>query len=207
MAALVERSPCAASRGGSTTNLSRSIVSGRPPAATAPLSSVAMRRWKSTKIFMKPLALSRKRAALSQLRRLVKNATMLGDGVAIGHAGDIVGDGARPALLVFGGCRDLRPFWRHPFRVSEEGFKEPPNDAIGRFALPRNARVSVHVGEEKALDIGLGRGNGRRKADERAARRAHVLDRLNAGGGDARAALDDRILNQARNETADKLMD
>src|SRR5271170_2061122 len=177
MAAFVDRWPWAASRGGSTTKRVKSIVFGRPPAAMTSWSNVATRRWKSAKIFMN-LPLATKRAALSQVRRIVKDAPVLGERIAIGHPRDIVRHGpsaarfTRRRLGAFGG---ERPFRRHSRGIREEGVKKPTHDFVGLFANAHHLGVAIHAGREEVLYVDLGVGEAWRKPDQGAPRRAHIL--------------------------------
>src|SRR5271157_5802841 len=106
MAALVERSPWAASRGGSTTKRPRSSPRGSSPAAIRFSSSRAMRDWKSAKMFIFLHAVDaprrlKERAPLSQVGSAVKKASVLGDREPVGHTGNVVGD--RPRRLALPG--------------------------------------------------------------------------------------------------------
>src|SRR5271157_1180232 len=107
MAALVDRSPCDGSRGGSTTNRPRSRLGGRLPVAIRFFTSAATRAWKSAKMFT--FHLSRKRGRLPQVRRAVKKTGVLVDRETVGHSCYIVGNRSR--ALALPGL--LRPGLRH----------------------------------------------------------------------------------------------
>src|SRR5271166_1116497 len=131
MAALVERSPCAASRGGSTTKRPRSKSRGSSPAATRFSSIAATRDWKSAKTFILP-SRSLRWARLTQLRRPVKKPGMFMDRKTVGHAGDVVGDGAGPFALP----RLRRPVAGHSRGIGQIGFEQPSHDGVRLVAHP-----------------------------------------------------------------------
>jgi hypothetical protein len=67
--------------------------------------------------------------ALLQIRGFVKKPAMLGDGIMVGHPGDVIADDAHPARFAgtcLGGGR--RPFGRHQIRCREKPEKKIPND-------------------------------------------------------------------------------
>src|SRR3984957_7141412 len=171
MAALVDRSPCAASRGGSTTKRVRSRSRGNSPAAIRFSSRLAMRDWKSAKRFMDPdlsdasqkAPARRKRGPLSQVETGVKKAGVFGDREPIGHAGDIVGDGPRPISL----ARLGRPLGGHGGGVTHISLEQAPHDRVRLFADPFNFRMVVHVSEEKGLDLAVRRLDGGGMPDKR----------------------------------------
>ena len=103
MAALQARSPCAASRGGDTSTLERSS-----PAGSAPSRLQRLQRFDDAALHQRvhvhtavpawavpaPRAVGRC-AGLTQFRGSVKQAPVLVDGVAVGHAGHEVGHHGR----------------------------------------------------------------------------------------------------------------
>jgi hypothetical protein len=71
---------------------------------------------------------------------------MLGDGITVGHSGDVIADDARPPSLA-GACPGggLRPFGRHRIRASEKPQKKIVNDQACLLANTDEALMPVHV--------------------------------------------------------------
>src|SRR5262249_45378108 len=121
MAALVAMSPCAASRGGSAVMAEKSSADGSSPAAcmafSAPSTSPVKGRWGFMGRGLLPI-----RRALSLIE--VEQPAMLVEGVAVGHAGDVIGDQAGPGRPL--GC--LRPL--PPRRRQAIGFGEQEPEQV-----------------------------------------------------------------------------
>ena len=100
IAAFVAASPWLGSRGGSTVTRDRSMPAGNAPAANQFIDRAADAREKlGENVFC-----NHERAArLTQFRGRVKEPAMLGKRVAVGHAGDEIGDAARPRGVVEAG--------------------------------------------------------------------------------------------------------
>ena len=100
-----------------------------------------------------------------------------------------------------------RPIGRHRSGLGGIGGEEPPHHGVGPLAHLRHLRMTIHVGEQKRLDFAVRGGDRRRKADQRSAGLLHVFEACRAGGGDARAAFGDDVLDEAGNDPARQLVD
>ena len=128
---------------------------------------------------------------------------MLGDREPVGHAGDIVGDGARAlAVLRLGG-----PFGRHGGRVAQVGVKQAPHDRVRLLADPFNVRMPVHAGDEKGLDIAIGRLDGGRLPDQRPPGGGDRFRTRDPRFGNPPPALADCVLDEPGDHAASQLMD
>src|SRR6185312_4385128 len=145
IAALEARSPWLASRGGSTMTRSRSASVS--PSKEAALTAAFTRPVKSLKIFMKenrltPSAVRHPAGArqLNQFRRLVKQAEVLRQRIAVGHAGDEIGDAAGGAVVIVASARP--PFGRQALGLRQVAGIELLDQPLGAphdVADPRNA--------------------------------------------------------------------
>ena len=123
---------------------------------------------------------------------------MLGDCKPIGHAagGDVVGDRPRSlTLLSLGG-----PVRRHGRRVGQIALEQAPHDRVGLFAHPPDVRMSVHMGEQKRLDVAVGRFDFGGMANEGSARGGDPLWTVDPQCGDPPPALADRVLDEASDD-------
>ena len=104
------------------------------------------------------------------------------DREAVGHAGDIVGDRARPVAR-----RGLRrPVRRHGRGIGHVGGEQAPDDRVGLVPHRLHGGMAVHVGEQESLDVPVGRLERRRLGDERPARGRDASRARDAGLGDRR---------------------
>ena len=98
------------------------------------------------------LASATERARLTQFRGRVKKPRMLGERIAVGHAGDEIGDAARAAGLI-GIGEALAPFRRQ--RAGDVGCsarKSARTTSAASSMTPHDARMAIHVRLQKALD-------------------------------------------------------
>src|SRR5439155_25083312 len=97
IAALVARSPCAGSRGGSTATRAKSSPAGRAASTTKPSSADNRTRRKSPKMLVM--------RNWSYRRVGIEQAAVLVEGESVGHAGQVVGHRARRLCLAAAGQR------------------------------------------------------------------------------------------------------
>src|SRR5580704_18962289 len=87
IAALVARSPCAGSRGGSTATRAKSSPAGNAPAATISSRADNRTRRKSPKMLLMRI---RSYGSVG-----IEQAAVLVEGESVGHAGEVIGDDPR----------------------------------------------------------------------------------------------------------------
>src|SRR3954471_23014340 len=169
IAALVAMSPCAASRGGSTTTRAWSIPAGSTPSAIN--ASLAARTLSSTtaKMFlgcsvMTTMLLGKRR--LTQFRGRVKKPGVLDQGVAVRHAGDEIGDAAHAAAAIMG-VDVLRPFRRQVGRLLHIVAEQIADHVLGLRHDAHDARVPIHARTEETLDGAIGLSHRCRKRPDR----------------------------------------
>src|SRR5204862_6034063 len=114
IAALVARSPCAGSRGGSTATRAKSRPAGRAPDATRSSSADNRTRRKSPKMLVMRVWSYRSVG--------IEQAAVLVEGESIGHAGQVIGDDARP--LGFAPAGQRAPFAGQAFGPGTEQLEQ-----------------------------------------------------------------------------------
>src|SRR5262249_21899953 len=158
MAALVAMSPCALSRGGSTTMRDWSIPAGSTPSATSAFVAARTLSRTAAKMFLSLIGSRR----LTQFRGRVKKPRVLDERVAIGHAGDEIGDVARARGRI-AAVDDLRPFRRHVVGLIPVVREQRANEALRVAHDAHDAIVAIHPRVKKALDGAVGLGHGGRE--------------------------------------------
>src|SRR5947209_8350188 len=118
IAALVARSPCAGSRGGSTATRPKSSPAGSTPSAARSSSAARTSRRKSPKTFVIGFW-SYRGVGIEQAAMLVERET-------VGHAGEIIGDDARALGRIAAGRR--APFAGQTFRLGKKQLKQLAHD-------------------------------------------------------------------------------
>src|SRR5205807_2948634 len=118
IAALVARSPCAGSRGGSIAMRPKSIPRGSAPASTISSSAARTSRRKSPKILL---------IVCSSYRRVgIEQPAMLVECESVGHAGEVIGDDPGGLGLFAAGQR--APLARQTFGFAKEQLKQLAHD-------------------------------------------------------------------------------
>ncbi len=152
------------------------IHGSKPRAVRGPISG--KRRWPGS-----PRGRGRKRAPNAN-RSDVKQSAVFQKRVAIGHPGNIVGNASQPP--VDGRAVKIAPpFLGHQVRVGCKPREEIPHDAVGLLPNRRDGPVPVHVGEEEALDVGIGLTHGGREGHHCLGR---LADRIGVGRSERREA-------------------
>src|SRR5579884_2361672 len=146
IAALVARSPCAGSRGGSTDTREKSRPAGRAPRVARSSSAPRTRRRKSPKILVMRAAYARQLC-----RRIdVEKPPMFAQRILVGHAREVVRDGAGGRRLARPGGQ-AAPLARQAVRVREEQPEQLADHALSFEAHTVDAVVAVHALEQKRL--------------------------------------------------------
>ena len=127
-----------------------------------------------------PKAREERVGAWPQLRRRAENPRVLDHGVAVGHAGDEIGDPHRTAGRV-GRIEASEPIRRQIAGVTVVG-EQPAHHLLRLVHDPHNAGMAVKPRIEEILDRAVGLSHRRREADHRPAGVAHRV-----GGSPARA--------------------
>ncbi|PAV72329.1 hypothetical protein WR25_08953 [Diploscapter pachys] len=126
------------------------------------------------------------------------------DGVAVGHAGDEVGDVAAAGGLFrrhVGG-----PFGTHRRGIVAIGGEQAADDTMRGIRRRELARVVIKVGVHEAFEVALLLAHRRREATQRLARCAHVIDGGDARRGDAPARFLDQVVDHHADLAAHQLM-
>src|SRR3546814_6600690 len=106
---------------------------------------------------------------------------MLDQGIAIGHAGDIVRDDARPSLRV-GDGRLALPLRRQRVGLGHEQIEQAPHDPPRLAGLAIDLVVPVDADEQEIPERLAARLHLRRKGDNRPARMANVVRAFGPAG-------------------------
>src|SRR5262245_47224608 len=206
MAALVAMSPCALSRGGSTTMRDWSIPAGSTPSATS--ASLAARTLSKTaaktfwSLIVSVCAWWRR---LTQFRGRVKKPRVLRQRVAVGHAGDEIGDVARARGRI-APVDDLRPFRRHVAGLFQVAGEQLAKKTLGVAHDAHDAAVAIHPGVKETLNRAVGVGHGRREGANRMLGMTHVVGRARRQRPQATAGFRDHVLDHLRDEVAHQFM-
>ena len=127
---------------------------------------------------------------------------MFGDREPIGHAGDIIGHRSRAG-------RARRP-WPPIPAAWRRGRSCRPGTGAGRSRPPvrgpSDVRMPVHAGDEKGLDIAVGRVDGV-LPDQRPPGAGDRFRTVDTRFGNPPPALADRVLDEPGNEATGQLMD
>src|SRR5262245_16470522 len=151
MAALVAMSPCALSREGSTTMRAWSIPAGSTPSATSAFAAARTLSRTAAKTFWSLMvSVCVWWRLLTQFRGRVTRAGVLRKRVAVGHAGDEIGDVAR-ARGCIAAVDDLRPFRRHVVGLFQVAGEQRAKEALGIAHDAHDAAVAIHPGVKKTL--------------------------------------------------------
>src|SRR5262249_21373512 len=119
-AAFVARSPCEGSRGSSTATRDTSSPFGNAPSTVSASSADRRTRRKSPKMF----------GISAAIRALgIDQAAVLGERDSAGHAGEVIGDDARPLGLAAAGL--CAPFRRQMRGLGEKQPEQLADDAAG----------------------------------------------------------------------------
>jgi hypothetical protein len=126
-------------------------------------------------------------------------------GETVGHAGDEVGDAARPRGLV-GLLETLSPFVRQILRMRQEMAEQVAHHAFGRAHHAHHPRVAIHARKQEVLDGAVSSRHLGREARQRLARLAHRIGRGRRVQGEAPGAFRDHILDHAVDQASDHLV-
>ncbi len=121
----------------------------------------------------------------------------------VGHAGDVIRDGARVALAVAHVGARL-PLGRKLDRIGHVSVEQGAHDVAGPGGHRVDGRMSVHAFEKKPLDRGhlMTERNG--KGDDRMVEMPDGFGRCRMGLGDAHPRFAERIADHGTNQAADK---
>src|SRR5262249_61683522 len=153
---------------------------GRPalPRPRAPRGDPARRRLAPAR------AWSRRGPRASDALVGIEELLVLVEREAIGHARDVVGDGAGDRLaLLLGALQHVRG---HLAGLLHVDLEERAHDAIGLLGHPGDAVVGVELLVQDALERPLPLGHRRRELDEARQYDAHALQAVDAEVADAR---------------------
>src|SRR5262249_46235732 len=205
MAALVAMSPCALSRGGSTTMRDWSIPAGSTPSATSAFVAARTLSRTAAKTFWSLMLVFVWWRRLTQFRGRVKKPRVLRQRVAVGHAGDKIGDVAR-ARGCIAPVDDLRPFRRHVVGLFQVAGEQRANEALGVAHDAHDAAVAIHPGVKKTLNRAVGLGHLWREGANRMLGMPHVAGRARPQRPQATAGFRDHVLDHLRDEVAHQFM-
>src|SRR5262249_26505529 len=205
MAALVAMSPCALSRGGSTTMRDWSIPVGSTPSATSAFVAARTLSRTAAKTFWALMAVFVRWRPLTQFRGRVKKPRVLRQRVAVGHAGDEIGDVARARGRI-APVDDLRPFRRHVAGLFQVAGEQLAKKTLGVAHDAHDAAVAIHPGVKKTLNRAVGVGHGRREGANRMLGITHVVGRARRQRPQATAGVRDHVLDHLRDEVAQQFM-
>src|SRR3954467_15246406 len=173
IAALVAMSPCAASRGGSTTTREKSVPAGQSPSlASAAHTACTRANTAAKRCFGEGLSDMGRR--LTQIRGRVKKPLVLDQRKAVGHPRDEIANssGTLGRGLAAGPFQPFRREIAGRFLVARE---QVGDDLPGLPHYPHHPGMAVHVLVEKRLDPGLRLHDARRECDHRPIEPAHLI--------------------------------
>nr|GEU28520.1 hypothetical protein [Tanacetum cinerariifolium] len=134
------------------------------------------------------------------------NAPVFADRVAVGHAGNIVGNLARLPAQVARSAGLVLVIGRQQHRFRHEGIEQLAHDAAGLHAHAVDLVVAVQVLAQEALELGRILAHGIGKADQRG-RQPHVVEIARRHVGQQRARGDDQVVRQRRDQAAQRFVD
>src|SRR5690606_16222993 len=144
-------------------------------------------------------------AARSGQAKRIEEALVLGDGKAVGHAGDVVGHrpgAAGRALLGFERRQPRLLLGRQQQRVGEERLEQRGDDALGLAHHAVDAVVAVEVAEQETLEAAQLAPYRVAEADQRLRVPAHLIDIGDLGVLDGPMAGLDQVGDQVIDEVA-----
>jgi iron-sulfur cluster insertion protein len=127
---------------------------------------------------------------------------VFGDREPISHAGDVIRDGSRPRRPI----SFRRPFGGHGGWIGHIGLEQAPYDRVGLFANLFYVRMPVHAGDEKGLDVPIGRLDGGGLPDKRPPGGSDRLRTVDLRFGDPPPALANRVLDKPGDHATRQLM-
>src|SRR5262249_998798 len=176
MAALVAMSPCALSRRSSPPTPDLPLPPATMPSATTASLAAGTLSRTAAKTFWSLMSIFVWWRRLTQFRGRVKKPGVLRQRVAVGHAGDEIGDVARARGRI-AAVDDLRPFRRHVVGPIQVAGEQRANEALRVAHDAHDAIVAIHPRVEKALDGAVGLGHGGREGADRMRGVTHVVGR------------------------------